>query len=66
MESTMMIADDHHDDQHELGLVLGEEFQPPAVVNVDVSEDLLAAHINRDKKNIFGCQCGCRIALFGP
>ena len=63
-----MIADEQQqqDDQQEPVLVLGEDFQPPAVVNADVSEDLLAAHISRDKKTFFGYQWVCRIARFGP
>ena len=50
MESTMMITDEQQqqDDQPDGVLVLGEDFQPPAVVNVDVSEDLLATHISPD------------------
>ena len=67
MESTMIIADDpqQQDDQQEPVLVLGEDFQPPAVVNVDVSEDLLAAHISHDKNTLFGFQSDYRIAMFG-
>ena len=64
----MMIGDDQQqqDDQPDPVLVLGEDLQPPAVVNVDVSEDLLAAHISRDKKTLFGCQWDCKTALFRP
>ena len=53
------------DDQPDVAMVLGEDFQHPAVVNVDVSEDLLATHISRDKKTLLGCQWDCKIALYG-
>ena len=51
----MVIGDDQQqqDDQEEPVLVFGEDLQPPAVVNVDVSEDLLAAHISPNKKTLF-------------
>ena len=64
----MMIGDDqqHQDDQPDPAMVLGEDLQPPAVVNVDVSEDLLAAHISRDKKTLFWLPVGLQGALFGP
>ena len=66
MESTTMITDEQQqeDEQPESAMVLGDDFQPPAVVNVDVSEDLLAAHISRDKKTLFGSLWDCKIALF--
>ena len=56
----MMIADDQQqqDDQQEPVLVLGEDLQQPAVVTVDVSDDLLAAHISRDKKPFFWLPVG--------
>ena len=38
--------------------MLGEDFKPLGVVNVDVSEDLLAAHISRDKKTLFWLPVG--------
>ena len=55
-----MIGDDQqqHDDQQEPNCVLGEDFQPPAVGNVEVSEDLLAAHISRGKNTLFGLPVG--------
>ena len=55
LESTMMIGDEQQqqDDQQDPVLVLGEDLQPPAVVNVDVSEDLLAAYVIHDKKTLF-------------
>ena len=55
MESTMMMGDDQQeqDDQKEPVLMLGEDLQPLAVVNVDISEDLLAAHVSHDKKTLF-------------
>ena len=58
-----MIPDEQQqqDHQHEPVLVLTEDFQPPAVVNLDVSEDLLAAHISRDKKPLFGCKWDCKM-----
>ena len=54
-----MIGNDQQqqDDQQDPVLVLGEDLQPRAVVSVDVSEDLLAAHISPEKKTLFGCQC---------
>ena len=60
-----MIGDDQQQqaDQQEPVLVLGEDFKHPAVVNMDVSEDLLAAHISRDKKTLFGCQWVYKTAL---
>ena len=62
-----MIGDDQQqqDDQQEPVLVLGEDYHPPAVVNVDGSEDFLAAHISRDKKTLFGCQWVYKTALYG-
>ena len=50
-----MIGDDPHqqDDQVEPAMVLGENCSPPPQVNVDVSEELLAIHISRDKKALF-------------
>ena len=66
----MMIGDDQQqqqDDQQEHVCVLGEDFQPPAVVNVDVSEDLLAAHVSRDKKTLFLAASGiARSHCVGP
>ena len=55
-----MIGDDQQqqDDQVEPAMVLGENFTPPPVVNVDVSEDLLATHISRDKKTLFWVPVG--------
>ena len=55
-----MIGDDQQqqDDQVEPAMVLGEDFTPPPLVNVDVSEDLLAAHISRDKKTLFWVPAG--------
>ena len=60
MESTMMIGDDQQqqDDQHDPVMVLGEDLQPPAVVSVDLSEDLLAAHISPEKKTLFWLPVG--------
>ena len=50
----MRIADEHQQDEQPEGvMVLGEDFQPPPIVNVDSSEDLLATHITRDKKTLF-------------
>ena len=50
----MMISDEQHQDQQPEGaLVLGEDFQPQPVLNVDSSEDLLANHITREKKTRF-------------
>ena len=54
LESTMMIADEAQQaDQPKGAMVLGEEFLHPAVVNVDVSEELLATHITREKIILF-------------
>ena len=65
----MMIGDDEEqqDDQVEPALVLGENFTPPPLVNVDVSEDLLAAHVSRDKKTLFRVPVGVqdRTVSFG-
>ena len=60
MECTMMIADDQQqqDDQPEGAMLVGEDFQPRPVVNVDVREDLLATHFSRDKKTLFRVQVG--------
>ena len=67
MESTMMIADEQQqeNDQPDPLMVLGEDFPAPAVVNVDVSENLQAAHISPDKKTLFGSQWEYRIAPYG-
>ena len=56
----MMIGDDQQqqDDQVEPAMVLGEDFTPSPLVNVEVSEDLLAAHISRDKKTLFWVAVG--------
>ena len=63
----MMIGDDQQqqDDEQEPAMVLGEDLQPPDVVSVDVSEDLLATHISHEKKTLFGCQWVCRIVMCG-
>ena len=39
-------------------MVLGEDFEPSPVVNVDGSEDLLATHITREKKTLFWVPVG--------
>ena len=63
----MMIGDDQQqDDQQEPVCVLGEDFQPPAVVNVDVSEYLLAAHISPDKKTLFWLPVGSQDRTVWP
>ena len=63
----MMIGDEQQqDEQPEGAMVMGDDFQPPPVVNVDVSDELLATHISHDKKTLFGCQWECMIALYGP
>ena len=56
----MMIGDDQQqqDDQPHPAMVLGEDLQPPAVVRVDVSEDLLATHISHEKKTLFWLPVG--------
>ena len=50
-------------------MVLGEDFQPPPVVNVDMSESLLATHITHEKKTLFcepvGVQDGTVWAMIG-
>ena len=63
----MMIGDDQQqqDEEQEPAMVLGEDLQPPDVGSVDVSEDLLAAHISHDKNTLFGFQSDYRIAMFG-
>ena len=63
----MMIGDDQQqqDDQVEHAMVLGENFTPPPLVNVDVSEDLLATHITETRKPCSGCQWEFRIVLSG-
>lgn len=67
IESIMMIADEQQqqDDKQQPVFVLGEYIQPPAVVTVDVSEDLLDALISRDKKSFFGFLWQCKTALYG-
>ena len=67
-ESTLIITDElqQHDDQPDSAMMLGEYFQPPAVVNLDVSEDLLAAQHNPHKKTLFCYQWESKIALYGP
>ena len=44
--------------QSDGAMLRGEDFKPPAVVNVDVSEDLLATNISRDKKTLFWVPVG--------
>ena len=39
-------------------MILREDFQPPAVVNVNDSEHFLAAHISCDKKTLFWIPAG--------
>ena len=39
-------------------MVLGEDLLPPAAVHVDVSEDLLASHITREKKTLYWVPVG--------
>ena len=46
-------------------MMLGEDFQPPPVVNVDWSEELLAMHINRERKTLFWVPGEYRIELCG-
>ena len=55
-----MISDDQQqqDDQPDPAMVLGEDLQPPAVVRVDVSDDLLAAHISPEQKTLFWLPVG--------
>ena len=63
----MMIADEQQQDEQPDGaMVLGEDFQPTPVVNVDVSEELLATPITRERKLYFGCRLVYRIARLGP
>ena len=55
----MMIAgEQQQDEQPDGAMVLGEDFQPPRLVNVDVSEDLLATQIPREKKTLFWVPVG--------
>ena len=56
----MMVGDDHQqqDDQVEPAMVRGENFTPPPLMNVEVSEDLLATHVSRDKKTLFWVPAG--------
>ena len=54
MEDTMRIGDEQQQDEQADGvMLLGEDFQPPPVGTVDVSEELLATHINKEKKTLF-------------
>ena len=55
----MMIADEQKQDEQPHGaMVLGEDLQPPLLVNVDVSEDLLSKPITREKKTLFWVPVG--------
>ena len=55
----MMIVGEHpQEEQPDCAMVLGEDFQPPPVVNVDMSEDLLVTHITREKKPLFWVPVG--------
>ena len=56
----MMVGDEQqeHDDQVEPAMVLGQDFTPTPLGNVDVSEELLAAHISRDKETLFWVPLG--------
>ena len=54
-----MISDEQQkDEQPEGAMVLGEDFQPPAVLNVDMNEDVLATHITPEKKTLFWLPVG--------
>ena len=54
LESTIIIAEEHQqEEQPERTMVLGADFQHPPLVNVDVSEELLATHTKREKKTLF-------------
>ena len=48
-----MIGDDQQDEQPEGAMVMGEDFHPLAVLNVDVKDQVLAMHITREKKTLF-------------
>ena len=60
MESTMMITDEQQqqDDQPDGAMMMGEDFQSPAVLIVDVIGDLLATLIRHDKKPLFWVPAG--------
>ena len=62
----MMIADDQKHEQPEVALVLGKDFRPTPVVNVDVSEEHLAKHISREKKTLLWLSVRVQIAVCGP
>ena len=44
------------DDQPAGSMLLGQHFQPPPGGNVDVCDELLHSHINRDKNTLFWVQ----------
>ena len=51
----MMISDEQQQDEQPQGaMVLREDFQPPPVVYLDVSDDILTTLITREKKLYFG------------
>ena len=53
-ESTTVISDEQEEEeQPDRAKELGEDFQPPLFVNVEVSEELLASQITRKKKTLF-------------
>ena len=50
----MMITEEPQQyEQPDSAMVLDEDFQAPLVVNVDMSEDLLATHMTPQKKTLF-------------
>ena len=48
----MMIPEDQQDEKPEGAMVLGEDIQLSAVVNVDWSNNFLAMHITRENKTL--------------
>ena len=50
----MRIGDEQQQDEQADGvMLLGEDFQPPPVGTVDVSEELFGTHITKEKKTLF-------------
>ena len=61
-----MIADEKQQgEQTDASMMLENEFQLPPFGHVDVSEDLLATHISREKKTLFWVPSECMTAYYG-
>lgn len=67
LETIMRIGEDHDAEQPDGALLLGEDIEPPLVVNVEESDQPLGRHSSIEKKTLFwmseGAQDGSVLAL---